>query len=417
MPTRPTKEALSKRIEDLELELHLLRKENESLREEARAVLNRKNSSSPFNPAGTHAQTQVQLSQFIAIIDNFAEFLYVSDPRTNEILLVNKKLEEALGGSPVGKICHREFQGQDLPCDFCTNHLLRGRKEPYVWEFYNKKLKRDYLIIDQMIRWPDGRDVRFEVAIDITERKRSEERIRAYAQKLEWSNRELRDFAHVASHDLQEPLRKIQIFADLFAGKYEKDLDDQGRDYLRRMRGSANRMQCLIRELLKYSKVTHTPSFEDVDLNEVSRVAISNLEARIRETQGIIEVDPLPVLRADYIQMVQLFQNILSNALKFHKPGEKPRIKVYSKKIGIGSPSSYQILFEDNCIGFDEKYLHKIFQPFEKLHHGEWEGFGMGLTICRKIAERHCGSITAKSVPGKGSTFVVRLPHSPVPLP
>ncbi len=242
-------------------------------------------------------------------------------------------------------------------------------------------------------------------------------------QRLELarSNAELQEFAYVASHDLQEPLRKIQTFGDRLKTKYGEVLSDQGRDYLERMQNAAERMQALIDDLLTLSRVTtRAQPFIPINLTQVVQEVLSDLEVRIQKTGGQIEVGELPVVEVDPMQIRQLLQNLLSNALKFHRDDQPPVIKIYSQllpeqeqrpTVGINSVLTCQLFIEDNGIGFEEKYLDRIFNAFQRLHgRSEYEGTGMGLAICRKIVERHEGGITAKSLPGHGSTFIVTLP-------
>ncbi len=236
-------------------------------------------------------------------------------------------------------------------------------------------------------------------------------------QELARSNAELQEFAYVASHDLQEPLRKIQAFSDRLQSKCRDALTEQGRDYLERMQGAARRMQGLIEDLLTLSRVTtQAQPFVPTDLNQVVREVLSDLEVRLRQTGGGVEVGELPTLDADPGQMRRLCQNLLSNALKFHQDGEPPAIRIYSSRLqsvatGMGFSDRWQIFIEDNGIGFDEKYLDRIFNPFQRLHgRGEFEGTGMGLAICRKIVERHGGTLEARSTPGEGTTFIATLP-------
>jgi PAS domain S-box-containing protein len=250
--------------------------------------------------------------------------------------------------------------------------------------------------------------------IDITERKRAEKALEIQARELARSNAELEQFAYVASHDLQEPLRKIRAFGDRLREKHAAELGDDGRDYLARMLNAAARMQTLIQDLLTLSRVTSQPRpFGPVDLADVVRNVVSDLESRIEHLAGRVEVAALPVLIADRMQMAQLFQNVIGNALKFHKPGEPPVVKVRSELTG-DDPAASRIVVEDNGIGFEEKYLDRIFQVFQRLHaRNEYEGSGIGLAICRRIVERHGGRITATSSPGVGTTFLITLPHRP----
>lgn len=255
---------------------------------------------------------------------------------------------------------------------------------------------------------------------DITERKQTEKALKLFNVKLEQSNRELQDFASVASHDLQEPLRKIQAFGDLLVKEYGQYLPDTGQQYLGRMQNAAARMQTLINDLLAFSRVTtKAQPFVPVNLNQIVQEVLSDLEVHIQTVGGQVEVDRLPVIDADPLQMRQLFQNLVSNALKFHQVNRSPVIKIQAEIVdllttppaNVGSPQSCQILIEDNGIGFEEKYLDRIFTVFQRLHYrNEYEGTGVGLAICRKIAERHGGQITARSSPGNGSMFIVTLP-------
>jgi PAS domain S-box-containing protein len=247
-----------------------------------------------------------------------------------------------------------------------------------------------------------------EINLDITEQKKADEEIKRYASQLELTNRELQDFAFVASHDLQEPLRKIQAFGDQIKTGYGDRLEGEGLDFLARMQNAAVRMQALIQALLNYSRVTtRARPFSPVDLSSVATEVAGDLEASIVETGGRVEIGALGVIEADPIQMRQLIKNLIGNALKFHGDA-KPVVRIYGKS---AKNNHYMIMVEDNGIGFDEKYLDRIFTPFQRLHgRGVYEGTGIGLAICRKIADRHGGTITARSAPGRGTTFMVTLP-------
>lgn len=252
---------------------------------------------------------------------------------------------------------------------------------------------------------------------DISEQKMNEERLRRYAAELERSNQELQDFAYVSSHDLQEPLRKIQAFGDRLKMKEFDKLSEQGKDYVERMLNAAVRMQNLINDLLAFSRVTSKARpFEKVDLNTILKEVMSDLEISIEKTKTVIQHDTLPVIEADATQMRQVFQNLISNAIKFRKENESPVIKIYHKHFQrtahlTATPGDefIELYFEDNGIGFEEKYLEKIFNIFQRLEGQRYEGSGIGLAICRKIAIRHGGHITARSAPDQGSVFIVKL--------
>jgi PAS domain S-box-containing protein len=261
-----------------------------------------------------------------------------------------------------------------------------------------------------------------QIAITI-ERQRAQDRLGRTAAMLSQSNRELQDFASVASHDLQEPLRKIQAFGDRLRQKCEGQLSEAGIDYLERMLNAASRMQTLINDLLTFSRVTtKAQPFSKVDLNVIARDVLSDLEVRIEQTGGRVEVSDLPVIDADPLQMRQLFQNLIANALKFRKPDQPSVVKIFAdcnSQIAEGATwafannENWQISVADNGIGFDEKYLDRIFTVFQRLHgRNTYEGTGVGLAVCRRIVERHNGSITARSKPGQGATFIVKLPST-----
>jgi light-regulated signal transduction histidine kinase (bacteriophytochrome) len=261
---------------------------------------------------------------------------------------------------------------------------------------------------------------------DITARKQLEEaqlrlvaELRRQGAELERSNHELQDFASIASHDLQEPLRKVQAFGDRLHQKSYDKLGAEGRLYLDRMQEAAGRMQTLITDLLVFSRVgSQARAFVELDLNKVIAEVMSDLEVTIEQCGARLEVTPLPTLTADAVQMRQLFQNLLSNGLKFRQPGVAPHLRISSRCVEADgrAPATtwYEISVVDNGIGFDEKYLDRIFTIFQRLHgRGEYEGTGVGLAVCRKIVDRHGGTLTARSVPQHGSTFVITLPSAP----
>jgi light-regulated signal transduction histidine kinase (bacteriophytochrome) len=251
---------------------------------------------------------------------------------------------------------------------------------------------------------------------DITESERSDERLREHALKLERSNRDLEEFAYVASHDLQEPLRKIEAFGDRLAKRYGATLPEDGQMFVDRMQHAAGRMRRLITDLLSYSRVmTKANPSREVNLNTVLTDVLGDLQIRIDEAEAIIIVGPLPTLVADPVQMGQLFQNLLSNALKFVRPGVKPEISITAtieeSASDFGNPVRRHVIkLADNGIGFDNKYKEQIFKIFQRLHGRlEYEGTGVGLATVRKIVERHQGMIDCDGRPGQGATFIICL--------
>ena len=248
------------------------------------------------------------------------------------------------------------------------------------------------------------------VRYEITDRVLAQEQLKIHAKKLEISNRELQDFASVAAHDLQEPLRKIQSFSEKLQTKGKESLPPEMNDYLDRIQNSASRMQVLINDLLTYSRVTtKAQPFSPVDLNQIVEQVSCDLEVRLEQAKGKIENKGLPTIEADPTQMRQLFQNLLSNALKFHKADTPPIVTVNT--VQASDSRNVEIHVTDNGIGFEEKYLDRIFTIFQRLHgRFEFEGTGIGLAVCRKIVDRHGGSISAQSVLNQGATFIVTLP-------
>ncbi len=302
---------------------------------------------------------------------------------------------------------------------FELEYRLRHHVGIYRWHLDRAIPLRDKK--GRVVRW-------FGTATDIDDRKRAgdelEERVRERTAELlnrttelARSNQELEQFAYVASHDLQEPLRKIQAFGDRLKTAFGNQLGDQGQEYIYRMMSSASRMRRLIEDLLTFSRVTSRQRpHSEVDLNETVRDVLSDLEEVVTRLGAHVVVGPLPTVYAEPSQMRQVFQNLLANALKFHRPGVPPRVTVRAELLPNGphdevDQPTVRIEVIDNGIGFEEEYRERIFQVFQRLHpRGQYEGTGIGLAIVRKIVERHGGTVTATCLPGSGATFAVTLP-------
>ena len=596
-------------------------------------------------------ERQKQWHRFTAILASYPDLFYVADPHTYEILFVNRVAEDVLGHNPVGELCHKAFQGLDEPCSFCTNHIIQEERVPYEWQHYNPALQKHFWITDQIIRWPDGRDVRFEVAkditryvqaqqerdialaenaaivkamrdglvivsldgdvidvndafvtmsgysrdeilkaarhemlrrmfdaddadlyldalrlavkgqvpdpavvrlnarsgavltvsataslleghggggvlvslkditplkeaeealraseakyralfekaqigmfrsridgsglldvnarlceiferseeemlemstsmmwadpevrdevvrrldvdgrvtdieaeiltgqgkrktvlgamtlyrdegilegsaMDITERRQAQHLVERMNDELKRSNQELEQFAYVASHDLQEPLRMVASYTQLLERRYKDQLDDDAKDFIHYAVDGANRMQRLINDLLDYSRVqTRGRAFEPTDMNVVLGHARVNLAAAIEESKAIVTNDDLPTIPVDAMQMTSLLQNLIGNAIKFRGP-ERPWVHVRAKECA----SAWEFSVKDNGIGIDPQFHERVFAIFQRLHgRTEYSGTGIGLSLCKRIAERHGGRIWLESTPGDGAEF------------
>ncbi len=248
--------------------------------------------------------------------------------------------------------------------------------------------------------------------VEILQRQESQAELDRVNRELQRSNRELQDFAFVASHDLQEPLRKIQAFGERLGTRNREHFDEESVDYLERMQAAAKRMQGLINDILNLSRVTTKgQAFQPVDLNVTLAEVLDDLHARLEETGGTVKSELLPTLMADPVQMHLLLQNLVGNALKFRKSDAPSVINV----LPLEAPSRVGFTVADNGIGFDERFADRIFTVFQRLHgRGEYDGSGVGLAICRKIVERHGGQISASSAVGEGATFTVLIPARPL---
>jgi len=224
-------------------------------------------------------------------------------------------------------------------------------------------------------------------------------------RQLEAKNQELQEFAFIASHDLQEPLRKIKAFGEMLV---RRPIDETGRDFLDRMIDASARMQTMLDGLLEYARVNYTgKDFTESNLNELAREVVNDLEYRIMQAGGRVELGELPSVEADPSQIYRLFQNLIANSLKFHRPDIAPQVRISAEE----TADNVVLRFKDNGVGFDEQLRDRLFLPFSRLQgRSQYEGSGMGLAICRKIVERHAGRIAAEGRPGEGAVFTITLP-------
>ena len=307
-----------------------------------------------------------------------------------------------------------------MEADIVAEQLLsRGYTDEYEKEYIRKGGSVFPVAVRAiLVRDETGAPVRIMgIVRDITEQKQAKEALERHARDLARSNEELEQFAYVASHDLQEPLRKIRAFGALLADEKRESLDDEGQKYIDFMTDAAARMQTLVSDLLALSRVTTAAHpFEDLSLAEVFDTVLSDLSVRLEEAGGQVEVSATPTIEADRTQMEQLFRNLIGNALKFHRPGVPPRVTVevaaQAQPIDAVPGPAHAIVVTDNGIGFESSQGSKLFQPFKRLHaRHQYEGAGIGLAICEKIVLRHHGRITASGTPGAGATFTVTLPR------
>jgi signal transduction histidine kinase len=363
------------------------------------------------------------------------------------LILMDVQMPDMNGFETASLIYERE-KLKHIPIIFITAHnqdeeyMFKGYKTGGV-DFIYKPIKPELLRFkvgvfaelykknhQLLVQERELKKVNQSLQREIEERRTSEEKIRRLNEQLIENNTELKAineeldrFAYVASHDLQEPLRKIMLFSDRLLARLKESNDPELQVSLRRIVRAAGRMQTLINDLLKLSR--HTNQAEDfklTDLNGIVADVVSELENDIQSKGAVINYSRLPTIRAVPGQVYQLFQNLISNALKFCKPGLAPVVDIHAEMLrGYQVPGMqeklyentfYRIYISDNGIGFDQKYAEEIFVVFKRLHsYHEFEGTGIGLSLCKKIVEMHKGSIAAESKPQQGSTFIITLPE------
>ncbi|WP_138503314.1 PAS domain-containing sensor histidine kinase [Spirosoma lacussanchae] len=357
--------------------------------------------------------------------------------------VIGQKLATALPeleGQPFIPLLNNVFQTGQL---YRTNEqpadlIVGGQLQTFWFNFVYQPLTdldgRVYAILNmavdvtervmarQQIEQSESRYRNLAAELEVRVQERTQE-LHHINQELKRSNDNLQQFAYVASHDLQEPLRKIQSFSSLLTEHYQTELSDEVKDLLQRMAAAGSRMSTLIHDLLTYSRITTRKRvLETVSLNEVISTVLNTLQVTIDERSASIQIDPLPIINGDQSQLEQLFQNLLSNALKFTPANRAPSVQIaygicevseLPATISVASEAGrfHRISVTDQGIGFDEKYLDRIFQVFQRLHSkSEFPGTGVGLAICQQVAENHGGGLTATSKLGQGATFSLYLP-------
>jgi PAS domain S-box-containing protein len=351
--------------------------------------------------------------RFRSFVENATVGIYRTTPE-GHFLMANPTLVRMLGYQDLAELAVRNLEGQGFEPGY-PRQVFRERMERdgEVHGLEAAWTTRDGSMIfvresGHVVRGESGGVLYYEgVVEDITERKRAEEKLKQTLDDLERSNKELEQFAYVASHDLQEPLRMVSSYTQLLARRYQGQLDATANEFIAYAVDGANRMQRLINDLLAYSRVgTCAKGFEPTDCTAVLDQALANLKAAIEKSGAAVIHDPLPTVMADNLQLIQLLQNLIGNAIKFHveKP---PRIHVAAEQKG----NEWVFSVRDNGIGIDPQYAERIFIIFQRLHtREEYPGTGIGLAICKKIVERGGGRIWVESQLGKGSTFYFTIP-------
>lgn len=384
-------------------------------------------------------KTEEDLRNSRNFVEKIAEtsptILYVLDLKENHLLYINKEVEEVLGYTPEeminmpGLAFMKMIHAQDLLLQPTKQTLHANTPDEIIIQQAERRFKTK----DEKWKWLLTREVVFKKdksgkptqllgsALDVTERLEMEKDLSQKNIMLQQSNTNLQEFAYVASHDLQEPLRKISIFGDKILTTNNDNLNDDGKLYLSRMIDASNRMQNMINDLLSVSLIATQKNYEYCSLQQILDEVLQTLEYKIESSGAVINAAVLPEANINVSQFRQLFQNLLSNSIKFSRAGIKPQINITCSMLKYAQVSKYKIEkapeyialeFSDNGIGFEEEYAAKIFNIFQRLHgRSEYEGSGIGLAICKKIVENHGGIIFAQSVLEEGATFTIILPQ------
>jgi len=359
-----------------------------------------------------------QHEMYLAIFNSFTEMIYVADIESGEIIFVNEKLIEEYGYDPTGKKFYQTFQGVDSPCNLCKNEQLKIGSKPIIKERYNDILHGFFIVTSQLINWPDGRDVRFEVAVNITERRAAEQEVKKLNEELEarvlertrqlkYAVKELESFAYSVSHDLRTPLRSIDGFSQILIEDFYPKLNEEGRDYLLRVRKASQRMGILIDDILKLSRISR---FElkrvKVNLSEIAESIVNELRQSDPLRKFEFKIQPEVYANGGEHLLKIAMNNLLENAWKYSS-----RKEVSIIEFGCEKRDGRKVYFvRDNGCGFDMKYSNKLFLPFNRLHSDkEFPGTGIGLATVLRVILRHEGDIWSESEPDKGATFYFNL--------
>src|SRR5271166_3140074 len=358
-------------------------------------------------------QAEQRFSSMVEAVRDYAIIILELDGR---VASWNKGAER-IKGYRAEEIVGQHFSRFYTPADIANGKPERelqvatseGRFEDEDWRVRKDESRFWANVVVTALRDTSGKVNGFvKITRDLTARKQAEDELKRYAEDLKRSNQELEHFAYVASHDLQEPLRTVSSFSQLLARRYQGKLHADADEFITFIVDGATRMQTLINDLLAFSRIgTRGDPPAPVDWEKILQAARENLEVAIAESGAVITNDPLPALVADQTQLTQLFQNLFSNAIKFRRREEAPRIHVSA----VRHDGAWQFSVRDNGIGIAPRYFDRIFIIFQRLHgREEYSGTGIGLAICKKIVERHGGRMWVESEPGTGSTFHFTIP-------
>lgn len=364
--------------------------------------------------ARVEARTR-QLRLVSDLIDQTNDAIFVVDPETARFIYVNQQAAEGLGYEPEVLLDLKVIDvdaviTQMEDWDAFVDELAREGTVRMENELHRADGQTFLGEINASLVQEHGDDYIVAIVRDISERKATEQRLEAYAHELERSNKELQDFAHIISHDLQAPLRMVGSYVELLERRYGDQLDTDAEEFIRFAVDGVRRMEQLIKGLLAYSRIESRGNpFETVALDDILEGVLANLATTIKDEGARVTHDPLPSVEADPAQMTQLLQNLVGNAIKFHGD-QAPEVHIRARDHG----DRMQLMVEDNGIGIDPEQSERIFKVFQRLHtEDEFAGTGMGLAICKRIAERHGGTIRVDSTPGQGATFIVEMPTDP----
>jgi signal transduction histidine kinase len=343
--------------------------------------------------------------RYRAIVEAFDGLIYICS-QDYRIKFMNGQFIERTGYDATGELCYKALHDLDSICPWCVNErVFKG--ETVRWEIQSPKDNHWYYIVNTPIYHTNGTLSKQAMIIDITEIKKTEEELKRISEELARSNAELKDFAYIASHDLKKPLQSIESFANLLARRYKGNLDAKADEFISYIVEGVQRLQILIKDLLEYSQIeTKAKNIKPTDCSFIVEEAMNNLKTAMDESNAVVTYNKLPTIMSDPQQIISLFQNLIDNAIKF-RSNKAPRVRISADRKG----NEWIFSIRDNGIGIDPENFDKIFVMFQRLHgSADFPGTGIGLSICKKIIERHGGRIWVESEPGKGATFFFVIP-------